>query len=69
MDARQLPLSFLNNVPVEGIEGFVVVSGNNMEAARGAAAIAKATGSVGATEIHQQAYTNVIYKFAIVKRI
>lgn len=69
MDAVQLPLSSLNEVPVEGIEGFVVVSGNDMETARGAAAIARATGSVGAKEFHQQAYTNVISKFAIVKRI
>jgi hypothetical protein len=46
----QLPLSNLNDVPVEGMNGFTVVSGNSMECARGAAIMAKATGSTGANE-------------------
>jgi hypothetical protein len=35
----QLPLSNLNDVPVEGMEDFTVVSGNSMECAKGVESI------------------------------
>jgi len=74
MKARQLPLSNLNNIPVEGMPEWVVVSGNSMDCAIGAAIIAKATGSVGATEIRNNPVCpptfedTGINKFAIIKR-
>jgi hypothetical protein len=70
----QLPLSNLNDIPVEGMEGFTVVSGNSMECARSAAIMAKATGSVGANEfryftVFPPAFKNRgIEFFAIVRR-
>jgi hypothetical protein len=70
----QLPLSNLNNVPVEGMNGFTVVSGNSMECARGAAIMAMATGSVGANEFRYFTVFPPDFKsrgiefFAIVKR-
>jgi len=74
MKATQLPLSDLNGVPVKGMPDWIVISGNSMNCAIGAATMARATGSMGATEIHN----NVVYppdfkdtgikEFAIVKR-
>jgi hypothetical protein len=74
MNAIQLPLSNLNGVPVEGMPNFIVVSGNNMNCAKGAAAIASATGSVGASQfmrytVHPPDFKDRGIKyFAIVKR-
>jgi len=75
MKAYQLPLSNLNNISIDGYPDFIVISGNSVECAKGAIAIAKATGSLGATEIHRNMgiapeFKNLgINKFAIVKKI
>jgi len=74
MNAIQLPISNLNDVPVEGMPNFTVVSGNDMDCAKGAASIALATGSKGATQFMNYALyppefkDNGVKYFAIVKR-
>lgn len=74
MNPIQLPLSNLNDVPVEGMLNFTIISGNNMDCAKGAASIASATGSVGATQILNHTINPPEFKdrgikyFAIVKR-
>ena len=75
MEDTQLPLSCLNGIPVEGVPNFVVISGNSMEIAKSAANIARATGSMGASEFHRNTIFPPDFKdrgireFAIVKRI
>lgn len=67
MNKTQYPPSTLNFVPVEGRDDFIVVSGNSMEVAQEACTMARATGSVGATVVHQHINKGV-EKFAIVKK-
>ena len=73
MTNNQLPLSTLNGVTLDEFPMYVIVSGNDIEVARAAIIMAKATGSKGASEIHRKLVTpdqlEIIDKYAIVKKI
>ena len=63
---NQLPLATIQGIE---IDGFQVVSANHMDCVQGAIAIARATGSRGASEFWRSAHNGLINRFAFVKRI